>query len=259
MTSKPQSCENLQPVIKYGTDFSAAGPVCRRVFLCYDAVLQRARTLITFLRTNGPVFAALKQHEGGFGISTGRLPTVRLTSLIHSASDRGQSRDCEFDIGWLRNNFIRLDSELPVDPRSTNAPSPKILRDHFTMPPFEALAIMGKSLIQKIRADYQKDTAEYGELAAFNDRYAGVEALELAYASYQQAFDADDVAGMLRERPAVQEMLEKARARKLLLAQQSAEITRQQQVLVDIAAAVEHESSGALCRSPASYDDGTRN
>jgi hypothetical protein len=106
---------------------------------------------------------------------------------------------------------------------------------------FESFSAEGQELLRQVRTDYGADEAQYRELLAFNDRYTGVERLEKAYAAYKQVFDHDDLAGMIRERPTVLQERDRAKARKQLLTQQSAEITKVEQALADIATAIDRE------------------
>src|SRR5262245_52658697 len=73
-------------------------------------------------------------------------------------------------------------------------------------------------------------------------RYPGIERLERAQASYRQAFKNDDLAAMIRERPAVLQGLDEARARKQLLTQQSTQIGQYEQTLSDLSAEIDRES-----------------
>ena len=65
--------------------------------------------------------------------------------------------------------------------------------------------------------------------------------LERAYTAYRHAFEHDDVAGMIRERPAVLQALEQARVRRQLLTQQTAQLSQCQQTLADLGSAIDRE------------------
>ena len=110
-----------------------------------------------------------------------------------------------------------------------------------SLPCFESYSAAGHALLAKVRGEYTPVELEYRELIAFNDRYTGVEALERAYARYRQALEHDDIAGMIRERLAVLQGLEQARARKQLLTQQSAQMAQYEQTLTDFGTAIDRE------------------
>ena len=106
---------------------------------------------------------------------------------------------------------------------------------------FKSFSDAGQALLAQVRSDYTPVEIESRELIAFNDRYSGVDAFERAYTAYRHAFEDDDIAGMIRERPGVLQGLEQARARKQLLTQQSVQIAQDQQTLDDIATAIDRE------------------
>ena len=110
-----------------------------------------------------------------------------------------------------------------------------------SLPAFESYSTTGQALIASARNEYRPVEVENGELIAFNDRYTGVEGLERAYAAYRQAFRDDDIAGMFRERPAMLQGLQQARARKQLLTQQSAQMVQYEQTLTDFGTALDRE------------------
>jgi hypothetical protein len=119
---------------------------------------------------------------------------------------------------------------------------------------FGRYSVVGDALLAKVRSEYPPVQAEYPELIAFNDRYTGIETFERAYAAYRQAFRNDDIAGMLRERPAILQSLEQARARKKLLTEQTKQVAQYEQTLADYWVAIEREE---LSRFGAEHIAGT--
>ena len=106
---------------------------------------------------------------------------------------------------------------------------------------FERYSASGQALLAKMRTDYTATEVEFRELAIFNGRYSGVEALEKAFAAYREAFEDDDIAEMLRQRLALPPLLDQARVRKQLLTQQSAKLSHFDKRLADFAAAIHGE------------------
>jgi len=123
--------------------------------------------------------------------------------------------------------------------------------------PYEALAGIGQALLDKTRADYKTAEGEFRDLIAFNDRYTGVETLERAQAAYREAFQHDNLAEMIQARAAVLYELDRARARKQLLTQQSAQITGYEHTLSDDAASIDREGLAKFMdpRTPAALGE----
>ena len=198
------------------------GPTCLAVRSCLNTLRPQTAAAIDYLKNNPAVFDALRRE-----VQAATHPGSLYRDLFNGLG--GIARDAA-NLGV--NDCTYLWSSKLVWWLDPGGGGPNW---------FGRFSAAGQALLAKVRSEYTASAAEYKDLSAFNDRYTGVEALDRAYAAYRQAFEDVDIARMIRERPAMLQVLEQARARKQLLTQQSAQISRYEQTLSDLATALDRE------------------
>jgi hypothetical protein len=202
------------------------GPACRAVLSCIEGIRSRAAAAVNYLKHNPPVLEALRAEFQRAGPQ--RVSWDNFFKQVQQFSESS---------GYHESNCYRAWDIIDQSWFNLNPNNPTTWKM-----PFEVFVEASQALLSKVRADYTAEAAEYRELISFNDRSIGVERLERAQAAYRQAFEDDNLAGMIRERaPAIKE-LENARARREFLMQQSAQLARDEQTLSDLNAAIDHES-----------------
>jgi len=237
ITAKPAACEKIQGrQLHVRGSNTRRGPDCQMLLQCGEALLLRSRELVNFLERNPSIVTAIRAYERELYPS--RQPNIerlgRFKSYLEAYGGRGFEEEarrkssyvpsmCDAELVTIDRDFIRIERGSYI-------------------PDLEAIAAAGKATLDKARAHYRSDTAEYPELIAVVDKYAGVATLERAYAAYGRAFEDDDFAGLIRERPTILKALEQAKARKQLLTQQSTQITRYDQMLLDLVTVLKQES-----------------
>jgi hypothetical protein len=201
------------------------GPACLAAESCFQGLKSQAAAGVEYLTRNPAVSDALST-AGSQKRSTAPI-THKLQQLLstHSGTSWGPNDRCTLVWIEIDSNWFSLTDRLPP----------------WQGYPFSDFSTAGQALLQKVRADYAADDSEYQQLLTFNDRYTGVERLERAHASYQQAFENDDLSAMINERPAMLQGLEQARARKQLLMQQSGQLTQYEHAVADFVTAINQE------------------
>ena len=198
------------------------GPACLAAEGCFQALKSQAAAGVEYLTRNPAVSDALISQPRSAAPVTRKLQQLLGTK---SGTSWGPYTRCILVWTTIDGNWFPLtDRSLPG-------------RSY----PFLEFSTAGQALLEKVRADYTADESEYQQLLAFNGRYTGLERLERAYTSYQQAFKNDDVAAMINERSAMLQGLEHARARKQLLTQQSAQLVQNEQALAEFVTAIDRE------------------
>jgi hypothetical protein len=222
IVSIPQDCQTARELrrAQFNQRPFANSEVCRAVLTCFEMVRSQTADGLEFFKRHPAVAQAFRDQLHAVNPHDvrvdGWLATLqqRLSFLNEVATTPSYS-DCSHR-GQFINEWISL-----VNPRSS------ALRGGLFDPQkglFEKFSIIGQAVLMNARNDYKAIEAEYHELIAFNDEYAGVDRLHQAQAAYRKTFEDDDVAGMIQERPTVLQKLEQARARKLLLSRQTEEL-----------------------------------
>jgi peptidoglycan hydrolase-like protein with peptidoglycan-binding domain len=201
---------------------------CRAVVNCLDTLRLQLAAGLEYLKKNPPVFDVLRsQVQASTQSSLGRDYVFnKLSAMASGRRTYGDRCEETYNSSWwvLHGDWLKLGS-------------PRL----FPPPAFELYSTAGQALLAQVRTEYTPVEIEYRELIAFNDKYTGVDVLERAYTAYRHAFEHDDIAGMIRERPAMLQGLEQARARKQLLTQQSAQMVQYEQTLTDFGTAIDRE------------------
>ena len=209
------------------------GPTCRAILSCLGTLRSQLAAGIQYLKNNPAVFELFRNQVQ----VTDRTNGNYLLSHHWPAMASGQ-RGSRFDQN-ARSALRIFSCNILWDVLNREWLPPS----DFSVERFLAA---GQSVLAKVRTEFTNDEVEYADLMAFNDRYTGVEVFERAYAAYRHAFQNDDIAGMIRGRPAVLQGLEQARTRKQLLTRQSAQISRHEQTLSDLATSLDRESLNAF-------------
>jgi uncharacterized protein len=157
--------------------------------------------------------------------------------LLQSREACGAAMDC---IEQSQINAIKMYQSLGA---SLSLP--------LTAPPVNPSTPPAQSEADKVRSDYKKDGENYHNLTTYNDRYNGIDSFAAAFADYSRAASDDNIAEMIRRRPAFLKETDVATARKELLTQQSAQIGTYQKTLVDIEASVQHDGLTKLLETDA--------
>ena len=204
------------------------GPACLAAESCFQALKSQAAAGVEYLTRNPAVAEALSsQRQGTDPRSRSTAPVhSRLQQLLasYSGSSWGPFKRCTLLWNTIDSQWFQLTD-----------------RSFVRGPTFENFVTAGQTLLQQIRSDYAADESEYQQLLAFNDKYPGIERLERARGSYQLASKNDDMAAMIRDRQAMLQELEQAKARKHLLTQQSAQMAQYEQTLANSVIAIERE------------------
>ena len=218
---------------------------CSAVFRCVQTLSSQVAAGVEYLKNNPAVHDALRDQDrqsrpGGYNLPGpyGSFAS-RLQTLANGLQELARRTPSEF-----RPSPARVPGS-PFPPEMYCAVTWEQVSTR-SLPAFHSYSAAGQDLMASVRDEYRLVELEYRELMAFNDRYTGVEAFERAYAAYHHAFQNDDIAGMMRGRPLMVKELEHARARKQLLTQQSAQISRYEQTLLDLATALDRESLTAF-------------
>jgi hypothetical protein len=214
---------------------SEPGPTCHAVVNCFTTLRSQIAKGIEYLKNNPGISDAFRRqveaenphnHYDSLLNSLGAMAGDAIIAAL--VSNRIDDRVCSL-LWYQLNTTGQLLSFNPAGPWEINRNL------------FGRFSAAGQALLSKVRTQYTADEVEYNDLIASNDRYTGVEAFERAYAAYHQAFEDDDLAGMLRERLTFLKELEVAKTRNDLLTQQSARIATYLQMLSDITASIQHE------------------
>jgi hypothetical protein len=225
----PSDCQAARELLQTAPGGAIVlGPACPAVVSCGQAIYRQVAATTDYLKRNSIVSDALRNQLGDPRLW--RYIFERMSDVLqrHEALPTTTRVDCVFQLAEIESQWgLSLTSRKSLTPPRVH--------------PFEAFSEAGKALLNKTRADYKADEAEFQQLVAFNDRYAGVERLEREQAAYHKAFEADDLAGMMSERPAFLKELEGAKARKQLLLQQTAQLIHYEQTLSDFAASVDRD------------------
>jgi hypothetical protein len=230
----PESCEAAKQLGKGQMSLvdplsqkRSPGPACQALRSCKTDLTNQIRDVFVFLRENPDVVAELRSTSPDLLRAQSPSAPARLLQDLEGAARRLDSFSSEHcDYLWLQmaSNWINLEGK-------GNAASY----------PFEGLMEGGQRLFSKVKSEFNAADAEYRALLDFNDRYPGVERFERAYQSYAQVVQSDDIAGILRERSVFLREMDGAKARKQLLDEQAAELSRLTTSLLDMAAACNRE------------------
>jgi hypothetical protein len=230
----PESCEAAKQLGKGQMSLvdplsqkRSPGPACQALRSCKTDLTNQIRDVFVFLRENPDVVAELRSTSPDLLRAQSPSAPARLLQDLEGAARRLDSFSSEHcDYLWLQmaSNWINLEGK-------GNAASY----------PFEGLMEGGQRLFSKVKSEFNAADAEYRALLDFNDRYPGVERFERAYQSYAQAVQSDDIAGTLRERSVFLREMDGAKARKQLLDEQAAELSRLTTSQSDMAAACNRE------------------
>lgn len=230
----PESCEAAKQLGKGQISLvdqlsqkRSPGPACQALRSCKTDLTNQIRDVFVFLRENPDVVAELRSTSPDLLRAQSPSAPARLLQDLEGAARRLDSFSSEHcDYLWLQmaSNWINLEGK-------GNASSY----------PFEGLMEGGQRLFAKVKSEFNAADAEYRALLDFNDRYPGVERFERAHQSYAQAVQSDDIAGTLRERSVFLREMDGAKARKQLLDEQAAELSRLTTSLSDMGTACNRE------------------
>jgi hypothetical protein len=227
LTEIPASCiaaRQLGPLTS-GVDQMAGReaqkPACQVIWDCRKDLVLQARGALNYLKEHPPIANALR--DLGFKRDGGPDSLFKDMADQLNNSSRYVGFVCHYAQSQIDATWVSL------NPNSGQKRT------------FDVFAAASQTLLNKIRSDFKTEDAEYSDLSAFNDRYAGVERFDRAQVEYRQAFEEDDVSRMVQASSAILADLNKARARQQLLAQQSLQITHDQETLSDLSSAFDHE------------------
>jgi hypothetical protein len=165
---------------------------------------------IEYLKRNPPVLDMMMHTQLGAQLDSKLKILAGMVMVAKERSIRGPSTlDCHNEWSVAKDWWFRVDQPTPRG-------DGMLVFEYFTA------AIDG--VVTTVRSDFKSEEAEYQDLMSFNDRYSGIERLERAQAAYIDAFENDDVAGMIRKRALVLGELANARSRKQLLEDQGRQL-----------------------------------
>ena len=152
------------------------GPACLVAESCFHTLKSQAASAVEYLTRNPAVSDALSNQLQAAGPRWRATPSVipKLQQLLanYSGTNWGPFGRCTLVWHTIDGQWFAL--------TDLNAP--------WQSYPFQEFSTAGQALLKKVRTDYTADESEHQQLLAFNDRYTGLERLERAQASYQQAF-----------------------------------------------------------------------
>ena len=199
------------------------GPACVAAESCFSAMKTQAAAGVEYLTRNPAVSDALNSRMSP---STSVTRKIQQLLAAESGTSWGPYDRCTLVWTTVDGSWFPLTTDRAIPGRSY---------------PFLEFSNIAHALVEKARTDYTLDENEYQQLLAFNGRYTGLEQLQRAHTTYQQAFKADDLATMINVRSAMLHELEQARTRKQLLTQQSEQLLQNGNTLADFDSAIDRE------------------
>ena len=200
----------------------AQNPACQVIWDCRNDLFLQGRGALNYLKGHPPIANALRDPR-----STRDGEPSGPSSLFKELASRLNTQYGGFVCHYAQSQIDEM--WVSLNPNSGQKRT------------FDVFAAASQTLLNKIRSDFKTEDAEYSDLSAFNDRYAGVERFDRSQAEYRQAFEDDDVSRMIQASSAILADLNKARARQQLLIRQSLQITQDQETLSDLSSAFDRE------------------
>lgn len=231
------------------------GPACQAAIECRTTLTSQVAEVVDYLRKYPTVMSAISTQQYNYKSSNEDQLRATLFLNLNSYLSRykGESIGIERGGAIIANcniEFQKTNEIYTVNTRFENQ----------GRHPFDIFVDVGRALLTDLGSKYQMEKAEYLELIASVDRYPGIERLEQAQARYDADFANENVPALLGDRSALLGELERARARKQLLAQQHSQISEYQQALSETAATIAHEGlSKAMPESMIALIDRTKN
>jgi hypothetical protein len=191
------------------------GPACQAAIECRTTLTPQVAEVVAYLRKYPTVMSAISTQQYTYKSSNEDQLRATLFLNLNSYLSRHKGEFIGIKnggavIGNCNIEFQKTAEIYTVDTRFQNK----------NRSPFDIFVDVGRALLTDLGLKYQAEKAEYLQLIASVDRYPEIERLEQAQARYDADFANANVPALLGDRNDLLGELERARARKQLLAQQ---------------------------------------